>query len=91
MSERIVDADGREIVVGTRVKVAGFDDVGFVTSISDPDGDCNDEGRAFGIAPKVAVEWQDGSVEEFGTEYAGSGYRDDDPWQCEDLVVVGEP
>ena len=89
MSERCVDADGREIVVGTRVKVAEFDDVGFVTSISDPDGDCNDEGRAFGIAPKVAVEWQDGSVEEFGTEYAGSGFRDDDPWQCEDLVVVG--
>ena len=42
-----------------------------------------------GIAPKVAVEWEDGSVEEFGTEYIGSGYRDDDPWQCEDLVVVG--
>ena len=90
MSERIVDTDGREIVVGSRVKIAGFSEVGEVTHISDPDGDVDDDGRSFGIAPKITVAWWDG-LEEFGTSYAGFGYRDDDPWQCEDLVVVGEP
>lgn len=87
MSERHVDADGREIVVGSRVKVAGFEDTGMVVSISDPDGDVDDEGRAFGIAPRITVEWADGE-DTFGTSYAGSGYRDDEPWECEDLVVV---
>ena len=89
MSERHVDADGKEIVVGTRVKIVGWDGVGVVVSISDPDGDVDDEGRAFGIAPKITVEWADGE-ETFETSYAGSGYSLDEPWECEDLVVTGD-
>jgi hypothetical protein len=88
MTERFVDADKKEIIVGSRVTVDGYL-IGRVISISDPDGDVDDDGRQIGIAPKITVEWGDGEDERFETSYTGSGYGDDAPWQCEDLEVVG--
>lgn len=98
----ITDYDGREMVVGTRVHMwdadldvpADVDSVvGTVIDLGEWDGDCDDEGRSIGIAPRVAVRFDDGTTEEFVTsewEYEGWAYYSVPvAGQVEELNVFG--
>ena len=85
--EKFIDAKGRELLVGSRVRLAFSDDAdeedtGVVLHISD--------GRTIVIAPKVTVKFGDGIQDKFSTHYTGCGYESiiPDPWQCDDLKIV---
>lgn len=91
-SIQILDANGVEIVLGGKYKAG--DEAGEVVSISDPDGDVDDEtGRGIQIPPYVTVRYEDGSTEEHRTYSANALTWADYPdgpavwlFQTDDLV-----
>lgn len=90
---KIVDFTGETIIIGTRV--IGTDDVtvgGTVTSISDLDGDVDEDGRPYNINPKVYVMW-DGELpvpdSEYDTTCTATGPWDEDaPFEASDEILV---
>jgi hypothetical protein len=86
----VEDADGKRLLVGSRVRCG--DDLGVVTAISDPDGDVDDYGRSVGINPKVSVDFDDGSEDSFTTFMHIRGWvdymREDLPFRCEDVELI---
>jgi len=87
--ETFVDANDRPFAVGSRVRLYHDDDTrGTVTAISDPDGDCDDEGHMIGISPRVTVVFDDGDDDRFSTDYTGDGSDRVAPWKCEDVEVI---
>jgi hypothetical protein len=78
--------------VGDRVRMACATrprDYGRVVEVSDFDGDVDEEGRLYGIAPQVTVRFTNGDEDHFATcspsRYGDSG----EPYVCEDLEPVG--
>jgi hypothetical protein len=88
----VIDRNGNPIAVGSHVNTSDTMPPGEVVSISDPDGDVDDEGRLYGIDPRISVQWVDeakGSLEAFGTSWTAKGPWDEGaPYQCDDLEVV---
>lgn len=92
MSTLVVDANGTQIDENALV-ICGEGEPGRVTAISDPDGDMDDEGRPFGISPRVYVLWPEAEdekdVEAFSTMTSARWYDDDaEPWICGDLEIT---
>lgn len=107
--DKVYDPDGERIVKGSCVETEWFDDedgeraehhwLGTVDHITDSDQDVDDEGRPYGIAPKVFVQWDaefadPGDLEGFST-HGRPGWYDratgdgDDGWyECDELKVV---
>lgn len=86
---RVVDANGLEITLGSRVDAGDLSYRGVVTTISDPDGDVNDYGLAVAINPSVAVVFDDRTEDSFGTSWLAMGPGDEDaPYECGDLEVI---
>lgn len=95
--DKVYDANGERIIKGSRVKVEWHDDdihrwFGTVDHVSDSDGDTDDEGRLYGINPKVFVQWDPGfadddDLEGFSTSSYG-GYHEDQWYECDELEVV---
>jgi len=78
--------------VGDRVRMACDArprDYGRVVEVGDFDGDVDEEGRLYGIAPEVMVRFVDGDEVYFATcspsRFGDSG----EPYVCEDLEPVG--
>jgi len=84
--ERILDDNDVPITVGATVKVGeGPEGVGTVVSISDWDGDADDDGRTIAIPPRVEVRFHtDGALDEYGC-YSRSSYG---PTGCDEVEVV---
>lgn len=58
--DSVLDANRNTVMVGDWVTVGPEpEDRGEVITISDPDGDIDDEGRAYGISPSVGVQFND--------------------------------
>lgn len=90
MDTVVLDANGAKLEVGTQVWVGPPTDpanLGVVESISDPDGDVDDEGRGVAINPSVAVKFGDGTKDAFTTWWTGTGPwdSDDTPYKCDDV------
>lgn len=100
METVVTDVNGERIVVGDRVAiphgeivdgkwVATGEITGVITSISDPDGDVDDEGRQYGISPRVYVQFGPEDGDDFGTSWTAKGWWDEDaPYQCDDVEFV---
>lgn len=88
-----VDAYGTPIAVGDRVRVSRMPseepcptDYGVVTSLCEPEGDADDEGRPIGIPPSVEVDFDlPGYTEEQAAEWAKKYPRlfGGQPWTAE--------
>lgn len=98
MSERIVDCNGDEVVVGATV-LWGDDpgDVCVVVKITEADADYDDDlGRGVLYPPKVTVRFPDGTVDgttcyDVTQHSLANSYPDGpDVWvyQCDDIQVV---
>ena len=84
-----IDADGKPLAVGSRVAVGPEPgDQGTVTSISDLDGDVDDEGRSIAIMPRVYVRFDDGVEDDFGTSNTSGSFYEQMVFQCDDLAVA---
>jgi hypothetical protein len=91
--ETVVDAHGRRLEEGQTVSQVGEPAQMRVVEITGVDGDVDDEGRSYGIAPRVIVEYPDGERESFVTGWAGLrryGPPDGDEmaFECDDLELV---
>lgn len=83
-TERYIDTNGVEFKVGDRVNDGRGS--GVVESVSDPDGDVDDEGRSITIPPRALVKFDDGEDDYFTSYWTAQGPWDDDaPWQFDDL------
>jgi len=86
--ERVLDVDGRLYFVGARVHIDGehpIDEaIGTVYEITDADGDVDEEGRPYGIPPRVRVRFDDDTEEDF----AASSRFEDDP-RVDELRIIG--
>lgn len=96
MSDTIFDGLDNELEIGSTVRVYGTrpDDElakqhGKVVSISDADGDADDEGRPVFYPPQVYVRFFDGVEDSFhvSTRYADA-YVGEFHYECEDLELV---
>lgn len=100
--EQVFSASGEKISKGSRVEIEWFDDedgervehhwLGTVDHITDADGDVDEEGRPFGINPRVYVQWDEefadaGDLDDFST-HAFGGYTEDVWYECDELEVV---
>lgn len=100
--DKVYAPSGERIIKGSRVETEWFDDedgervehhwLGTVDYLSDSDGDVDEEGRPYGIAPKVFVQWDKefadpGDLEGFST-HAFGGYSEDVWYECDELEVV---
>ncbi len=84
ITETYIDALGNEFKVGDRV-VDG-QGLGTVISVSDPDGDVDDEGRSIYISPKATVRFDNGDEEVYSSFWTATGPHDEDaPWQFDDF------
>jgi hypothetical protein len=85
-----IDANGKPLKVGSRVTVGPEPgDQGTVVSISDLEGDVDDEGRSIAIMPRVYVRFDDGVEDDFGTSNVGGwNYYEPLVFQCDDLEVA---
>lgn len=103
MDYEYTDAHGALLQEGDRVKMAGWpwpgaaghelrEDYahGVIVSISDPDGDADDEGRTIGIPPAVKVQFDDGDEDTFTGTWTARGWWDDEnaPFEFEDIEKV---
>jgi hypothetical protein len=95
MSHQITDSDGMPLRVGQTVHcgVPGShdpEDYATVVSISDVDGDLDDEGRPVFFMPRVSVRYADGQTDDFATETTATGPwdRDNAPYECGDVTVA---
>ena len=88
----VFDADDAPLTEGTVVyfpacTAHGVDfpeDWAVITCITDPDGDVDDEGRMYGINPRVTVTFNDGETETFTT--GTISYQRGDEYVCDDLT-----
>jgi hypothetical protein len=84
------DANGEPIDKGDRVRIAGPHKIpspessGVILSISDPDGDVDDEGRSVYYPPRVTVLFDIGDEDYF----LGYHVYGDDGFTFEDLVKL---
>jgi hypothetical protein len=87
--EHIVDANGDDITIGTRVECSGY--IGSVIEITDVDGDVDDDGRSIVTLPTVVVTFDDTGdgveVDNFSTYWLGRHYDDDAPFEAGDLTI----
>lgn len=83
-------APGIPVVLAGAADLADRERYGVVVGVSDADCDVDDEGRSYGINPKVSVRFYDGVEDAFRTAAIGSWWQDDDDpsFRCEDLVAV---
>lgn len=87
----VVDSDNTPLCVGMRLIFDYADkasEYGVITNISDVDGDMDEEGRMFGINPKVEVTFEDGEVEEFTTSDTRQGWWSEEGYQADDLLAA---
>ena len=86
----VQDGAGQQLVVGTRVKIDAWAEYpearGYVTAISDLDGDTDDEGRSFAILPRVTVKFDDGEEETFSTTTGRCTWADYPDGSCDFIV-----
>lgn len=96
MPEHVIDAEGKLILPGSRVRVANFDPReeteaachGVVAGISDLDVTDGDYGRPEPVWPRVDVVFDDGSKEAYVTQPTAKGPGDVAPYLCEDLELL---
>ena len=89
MPEIILGAGGNELEEGSRVHpLTQPHRLGRVTRITDEDADYDDVGGPYQIPPAVHVLFDDGEEDEFPA--TGPRFRGEDPWECEELVLVKE-
>jgi hypothetical protein len=89
--DQVLDAGGERFYVGARVHIDGEHPIdkalGTVTEITSADGDIDDEGRLYGIAPRVLVHFDDDTDDEYPAQMR---YPDDD-YRVEDLRMLPAP
>ena len=96
MSETYLDADEQPIQKGDRVQLVGSAEgtgLGTIRFISDPDGDTDDEGRMFGIPPRVYLagdpepDFPEGWEDDFIMSWTATGPWDSygAPYICEEI------
>jgi hypothetical protein len=80
-------ADGEDIEVGSTVYAEDPNNeplTGKVLLITDLDGDADEEGRMYGIDPKVEVEWTNGDKEMLDTTIT-SQHWEESTYEAEEL------
>lgn len=83
---KIIDANDKPVKVGALVLGTP---PGRVIEIGDPDGDVDDEGRQYGIAPHVSVRYADGVEDSYSTFWTATGpYDEGAPYRCDDIEVA---
>lgn len=99
MNDYVTDNEGTQLEVGARVycgdRPEGGRYVGFVTRITESDGDVDDEGRTIGINPHVTVEGEDWE-DDFTTLWHGNAWAaymgaDECEFRCEDVTIEHPP
>jgi hypothetical protein len=91
-SDTVRDDEGRDLVVGARVRLYGADspdDYGVVVGVSDPDGDVRD-GVPVAISPYVRVRFDNGVEDSFLACSTARWYDEPPDYRCEDVEVVIE-
>lgn len=86
----ILDLKGALITVGARTLDRHGNEDGTVTGISDADGDTNSYGESVGIAPRVFVNYDDGTSESWAASWNATGPWDDTrtDYTCDDVEVA---
>lgn len=86
--QAVLDARGLALVAGSRIAPWEDQPAGVVVSVSDAEGDVDDEGRSVAINPRVTVRFDDGGEDEFPTSCEDPGYYGTAVFMAEDLERV---
>jgi hypothetical protein len=98
MASLVLDANGKELKVGSLVRAVGYNSAtddpamfhGKITSISDPDGDVDDHGRTVAYPPYITVLFDNGGEERYGAIMDDMAFfwDGDMPWECDDIELA---